>query len=106
MENELLKFAQSHRRDFIKAAVKSVYLAYPEEYKQAVERATKARNSRSNKFALADKDMDMRWGVTIPNRLWIFINAHLDGFLDDKTHKGEMKWFIKEFPQFAIPEKY
>lgn len=99
---EFATIAKSNRKEFIKSAVKGFKEMYPRQYKSAVDRAKELRLTRNNAFALADKDMDMRFGVTLPAILDKFIRFNLPDFCEGK----EMKWFMDTFPQFKVPEKY
>lgn len=55
----------------------------------------------------------MRWGVSLPPRLYHYLNKYFQAklgeklFADKKNDKGikQMRQFAKKFPQFTIPER-
>lgn len=99
---DFTKNVQDNRKEFITCVVEDFKELYPDSYNEVVDRAKELKETRSNEFALADEDLELRFGVTLPSKLDQFIRFHISDFLEGK----EMGWFIKKFPQFAIPEKY
>lgn len=64
------------------------------------------RATRANEFA-ANKSKTMRWGLSLPPRLYHALNRYFLTTQGTKLfdNKKEMHQFAKKFPQFKVPEK-
>lgn len=90
------------RKQFIIDCVERYRKKYKKEFQLHVKAVNNIRQGRLNKYG-ADKAMEIRWGVSIPSKLFRqldFLNE--PRFLEDKE---EFQWFMKTFKEFRIPEK-
>lgn len=66
------------------------------------------RDSRKNAFASND-DKTIRWGLSLPPKLLQFLDVFFKTYTIEKQgifkEEGELVWFARKFPQFAIPER-
>lgn len=94
------------RKQFIIDIVENWKKNYPDEYKNWLNFIEWKRSAMKDKFGSVDKEI--RKGVSVPNRLYNQIIYVLDGINEPffLEQKGEMKWFIKKFPEFLISETY
>lgn len=82
---------------------------YPEEHKAFLD-LMKVRRAKLNdkSFGKLKGTSEMRNAVSVPDKLmnimaYVFNGVEEERFLDPK---GEMKWFIKKFPEFLISNSY
>ena len=79
---------------------------HPDEYKQFLKYIEFRRsNSNDKKFAQLKGTSEIRLAASIPDGI---MNALTYVLTDEKLFepKGELKWFLKKFPQFLIPRSY
>lgn len=90
------------RKQFILDCVKKYIKENSEEYKN-ICKSVKLERVKKNKFASDGKADFMRWGTRIPEPLFNLLDKTLKNprFLDG----DELHWWMKNFPQFRIPEK-
>jgi hypothetical protein len=56
-----------------------------------------------NKFGVKIKDSEMRIGTAMPNELWQRLSDTAPTLFTDKDH---FAWFIKNFPQFKVAQRF
>jgi hypothetical protein len=108
------------RREAIEACVKSYIKNNPVEYQEfSAQVIQKRRELGDNEFGIATDDLEawkkgtnlspMRQMLAMPEKLYTAIETILRGhdnqdpFPEDDT---EERWFIKQYPEFYVPEKY
>jgi len=103
----LVQFQKHGRRKFIEDTVKVYRSDYNEEYVKHLKEVHLQRNKQANKYA-STPDKEMRPVVSIPNRLFYFIDRALIEMSEPRflSEKKELEWFLKTFPEFQVPEKY
>lgn len=82
---------------------------YPEEYKEFLKLMEYRRSQMvDKKLGKLNGVSEMRNAVSIPDRLMNLLAYVLEGVENEKflEPKGEMKWFVKKFPEFLIPVSY
>ncbi len=100
LDVELSKYG---RKKFIEDCVKIYRSDFNEEYIEHLQNIKKFREQQENKYAWDKKsDVELRWGASVPTRLFSVLQSKLEKPLGDKE---ELRWFIKTFPEFGIPEK-
>jgi len=95
-----------HRREFICDVVEKYKKDYPEDYKKFLDIIEYKRSElKDKKLAKVKGNDEMRLVASIPQGILNVLNYALE---DEKIFepKGELKWFIKKFPQFLIPRSY
>lgn len=75
-------------------------------YKQFLRELREVRQSRSNQFA-SNKDKTMRLGLSVPANLYLFLDRSMKRLYNERliNEEFDMFWFMREFPQFQVPEK-
>jgi hypothetical protein len=91
------------RRQIVREAVAIYKRKYPQYYKQAIQVAKEARNSRATVYG-SDKEMELRMCVRLPRGLWDAL-AELCSQPPFLNEKKELLWFMREFPEFCVPQK-
>lgn len=82
---------------------------YPEEYKEFLALMDRRREQLGDKrLGNIQGTSEMRNAVSIPDRLFNLMSYVFNGVSEEKflEPKGEMKWFVKKFPEFLIPRSY
>lgn len=89
------------RKQFIINCVKKYIKETPQEYEE-ICKSVKLERTKKNKFASDGKQDFMRWGTRVPEGLFYVLDRALKNprFLDG----DELHWWMKNFPQFRIPE--
>lgn len=64
--------------------------------------------NKDKKYAKVQGASEMRKAITMPDRLFNMMIYVMSGVDEPKflEPKGEMKWFVKKFPCFLIPNSY
>lgn len=64
------------------------------------------KETRANDYA-SNKDKTMRFGISMPPSLLHFLETSMKTMYHEKLFSREypLTWFMKKFPQFAIPTK-
>jgi hypothetical protein len=96
------------RRQFIKDVVENYIENHREEYDKFLRMMEwKRANLADKKHAELDVK-EIRCAFSIPDGLYNTLRYVLNGYDEPKLGgvKGEMKWFVKKFPQFLLPLKY
>lgn len=94
------------RRKFIVDVVEKYKKDNPEDYKQhclAVE--IRRANSDDKKFAQIKGTSEVRLACSVPSKIHEMIGV----VLKEKplfSEKGELRWFLKKYPEFLIPKSY
>lgn len=75
-------------------------------YKKFLKELKEVRSSRSNIYA-SNKDKTMRLGLSVPANLYMFLETSMKRLYNERllTDEYDMFWFMKNFPQFQVPEK-
>ena len=75
-------------------------------FKQFMRELRDVRLSRSNVFA-SNKDKTLRLGLSIPSNLYLFLNTSMQRLYKEKliSEEFDMFWFMRNFPEFQVPEK-
>lgn len=60
-------------------------------------------DDNSNQFGVKIKDSEMRIGTAMPNELWQRLSDTAPTLFTDKEH---FAWFIKNFPQFRVSQRF
>lgn len=78
---------------------------YNDEYKLICKDVKRKRQKLFDKKSGLVKDRKMRVACRIPQTLFAWIDTTIDnpGFMDDPK---ELKWFLKKYPEFKIPNEY
>ena len=94
---------ESSRQHAIRATIMLFEKKYKAEMRTFKKEMEKARDLSINKFA-ANKEQDQRLLVKIPPSLWNRVGMITPDkpFLEED---GELKWFMKEFPQYVVPKE-
>lgn len=66
-------------------------------------KARKESKASENKFGIVNKGSDMRYVMELPMELHEKIEAYIPTIFREKKH---FRWFVKNFPELRIPEKY
>jgi hypothetical protein len=97
------------RRKFICDVVEKYKKDYPKEYEQFLDLMQwKRQQLADKKTAKMVNVKEIRLAASVPEKLLNQLTYVLNGideplFLEDKA---EMKWFVKKFPAFLIPNNY
>lgn len=98
-----VQLSKHGRKTFIEDCVKVYRAEFNEEYIEHLKNVKAFRESQDNKYAWDKKsDIELRWGASVPSRLFKILSSKIDKPLGDKE---ELRWFLKKFPEFQIPEK-
>lgn len=62
-----------------------------------------AVSQSGNQFGVKVKNTDTRIGTAIPNVLWHKIQESYPTMFRDKKHYG---WFVKNFPEFQVAQRF
>lgn len=96
--------ALTPRQKLISDIVFAYELRYKEKVKEAVESSKVMRGTRANKFG-SDKSLELRWALRLPGGLWrMFEELIKDPLMFHE--EAELKWFMKTFPQYRLPERW
>ena len=97
------------RRRFIVDIVEKWKKDYPEEYKEWLKLIKwKREQLKDKKFAEAEGVGEMRKAASIPDKIHNQLSYVLNG-VDEKPflqEEGEMKWFVKKYPEFLLSKSY
>lgn len=97
----------TNRRKFIVDMVNKYEKDYACEYAKFLEMIEWKRVQLADKkFGSFDKEM--RSAAMLPDKLYNLLIYVLNGSDEEKLFepKGEMKWFIKKFPEYLLPREY
>ena len=104
LEELVIKYKnESPRQHAIRATIMLFEKKYKTEMRTFKKEMEKTKENLKNKFA-ANKEQDQRLLVRIPPSLWNRIGMIISDkpFLEEG---GELKWFMKEFLQYVVPEE-
>jgi hypothetical protein len=90
------------RRKFICDVIDKYKKDHPQEYKDFLKYIEFRRsNADDKKFAKIKGTSEIRLVCTMPEGI---VNAFEYAFTEEKLFepKGELKWFVKKFPEFLI----
>lgn len=95
------------RRKFIIDIIENYKRNHPEEYSNFLD-LMDYRRAVLNDKKYAKIDSEIRKAITMPDGIYNTIVYVLNGVDEEKflEPKGEMKWFIKKFPEFLISNSY
>lgn len=95
------------RQHFITDVVEHYIKNNKEEYEVFIDIIRKRRDKLSDKKLAKTKDKKSRAEASLPEKLYSILDYALDNprFLEDGTGK-EIRWFLKKYPQFKIPNEY
>jgi len=99
----------TNRQRFVIDMVNKYKTDYPKEYADFLNlikyRKAKMKDKKTGKL---QGTSEMRNACSIPDRLFNLMSYVMNGINEEKflEPKGEMKWFIKKFPEFLIPTSY
>lgn len=82
---------------------------YKEEYKAICKDVRNKRQKLLDKKSGLVKDKKMRSAARIPQTLYGWLDMILDNprFMDDTDEgKKELRWFLKKYPEFQIPQEF
>jgi hypothetical protein len=82
---------------------------YAEEYGKFLDLIEYRRSiAKDKRYANLQGTTEIRNAVSIPDRLFNMFAYVMKGIDEPRflEEKGEMKWFIKKFPEFLIPKSY
>jgi len=97
------------RRKFIIDMVEKYKDDYPLEfYKFSYLMEQRRSEMKDKKHGKLNGTTEMRAAVSLPDRLANALFYVFNGVTEDKflEPKGEMKWFIKKFPEFLLPMSF
>lgn len=96
------------RKQFIVDTVENYIKNYPEEYQEFLQYLAQRRIDLGDRnFGKLKGTTELRVGVSLPRRIYDIFSYVLKG--EEKPfgeEKGEMKWFVRKYPQFVLPNKY
>jgi len=98
------------RKRRIKKLVKAFKTKYPKQYNAVVEKVKEKRKRlEDDEYASIDQDLDwaeldIRHAVETPEKLhdWMDVALSNPNFLEEKD---ELRWFMKEYPEFKVAKK-
>ena len=98
------KIVQTIRQKYIIDTVKRFKENHPKEWEETIKHSKEVVGTRANVYG-SDKQLEWRWEMSIPKKLYLILDSSLGNprFLKDDK---EAEWFRKEFPMFAAQEKY
>lgn len=97
------------RRRFIVDMVEKYKEDYPDEYQDFLKMMEWRRaNMKDKKFGEIEGAEEIRGAASLPDRLTNLLLHVLNGTDEPFPFepKGEMKWFVKKFPEFLLPRSY
>lgn len=97
------------RRQFIVDMVEKYKTDYPEEYAAFKELMQWRKDQmKDRKIGAIQGTTEMRNAASLPDKLMNLLLYVLDGVTEPKflEPKGEMKWFLKKYPEFLLPMSY
>lgn len=97
------------RRKFIIDAVEKYKSDYPLEFYEFTRLIEWKRSEmKDKKHGNLTGTSEIRASVSMPDKLANVMFYVMDGVNEPKflEPKGEMKWFIKKFPEFLLPASY
>jgi hypothetical protein len=99
----------TNRQLFIKDMVEKYKKDYKSEYKSFLELMEQRRaEMKDKKTAKVQGTSEMRNAVSIPDKLMNTLMYVLNGVDEPKflEPKGEIKWFVKKYKEFLLPNSY
>lgn len=99
----------TNRQRFIIDMVEKYKKDYKSEYSSFLELMEQRRaEMKDRKHAKVQGTSEMRNAVSVPDKLMNVLNYVLNGVDESKflDPKGEMKWFVKKYPDFLLPSSY
>jgi len=97
------------RRKFIVDMVAKYKDDYPLEFYEFTKLMEQRRSEmKDKKHGNLQGTSEIRAAVSLPDKLANMMFYVMDGVTEEKflEPKGEMKWFIKKFPEFLLPMSY
>lgn len=82
---------------------------YPDEYSDFNElMAFRRQNMVDKRLGSVNGASEIRKSVSLPDKLMNLLMYVFDGVNEEKLFepKGEMKWFVKKFPEFLLPSSF
>jgi hypothetical protein len=96
----------TNRQKFICDVVDKYKKDYPEDYSNFMDMmAYKRFQLKDKKLAKVKGTNEMRYVASVPAGIMNVLSYALE---EEKIFepKGELKWFIKKFPEFLVPRSY
>ena len=77
-----------------------------EAYECFLKELKDIRETRANCYA-SNEAKNMRWGCSLPANLYMFLDRSMQKLYKERlfTKEHDSFWFIKQFPQFQVPER-
>ena len=91
------------RKQLIREAVAAYKRIYPSYYQQTSKAAKEMRNTRATEFG-SDRQLELRMCLRLPSGLFTALNEliHEPEIFHEKK---ELEWFMREYPEFCVPQK-